>query len=63
MGLPEASLFVTVLVFIGGLVFHAGKLTARVDALEEWEHEARGDIKTVLGTVARIEGILKGRTD
>jgi hypothetical protein len=63
MGLPEASLFVTVLVFIGGLVFHAGKLTARVDALEEWEHEARVDIKDVLTTVARIEGLLKRGSD
>lgn len=63
MGLPEASLFVTILVFVGGLVFQAGKLTSRVEALEEWEHEARQDIKTLLNTAARIEGMLKRGVD
>lgn len=63
MSLPEASLIITILIFVGGLVFQAGKLSTRVEALEEWEREARTDVKALLATAARIEATLKRATD
>jgi hypothetical protein len=62
MGLPEASLFVTILIFVGGLIFQAGKQSNKIDNLEEWRRETRSDVQTILGALARLEGAIKEAT-
>lgn len=41
--IAEASL-VTIAIFLAGVIFHAGRLSGRVGALEGWRKEAREDV-------------------
>ena len=42
-----ATAFVTLAIFVAGVIYACGKLSARVDSLELWRSEVRGDIRAI----------------
>lgn len=46
-----SALFISVLV----LFYHAGRISARVDALESWQHRVRGDMHEISD---KLEGLV-----
>lgn len=54
----ESGVVVTVLIFLGGLVFQVGRLSHRVESIEEWRREAALDIKAIRSIADRIDAVL-----
>lgn len=53
------AIAVTVTIFIGGLVYHAGQATQRLLALEQWRAELRDDIRTLVEKLNHIESMIQ----
>ncbi len=65
-----AALAVTVLVFLGQIIFHMGRLTARVEALEKWRESMRADlheisdkIEAMVTELQTVHTLIEERTD
>lgn len=43
----DAATLIAVALFIVGIVYHAGRLSSRVERLEDWRSEVRDDLKTI----------------
>jgi hypothetical protein len=52
---------VTLLMFLAGVIFAGGRLSARVEALEEKYDELRDELKAIRATVDRIDGAIEHR--
>ena len=50
---------VTVLLFLAGVIYHAGKLAARVTSLEEWRKGIRQDMHEISDKLELISTELK----
>jgi hypothetical protein len=46
-GHMETGVAVTIAIFLLGVVYAAGRLSARVDHLEKWREEAIGDLAVI----------------
>lgn len=45
---------------IAGVIYAAGRLSARVDALEEWRRNMAGELSQIYGAIRRVESLVKG---
>ena len=52
--------YVTIALFLAGLIFAAGKLTARLESLESWRIEMKHTIDEVFNLLRRVERKLPG---
>jgi hypothetical protein len=50
-------------IFLIGVVFYGGRLTARVEQLELWRAELRGDLASIFKAIHRLERLIKGEED
>jgi hypothetical protein len=61
MGEPmNTALAVTIAIFAAGVIFGAGRLTSRVESLESWRAEVRGDLTQIRADIASILKLIKG---
>lgn len=56
---PAAGVVVAVLTFLGTLAFQMGRLSSRVDQLEESTRAAAGDLKAIRSVVDRVDAVLQ----
>lgn len=56
----ETAVQVSIAIFAAGVIYHSGRLSARVDALELWRSEIRADLAKLLEGIHRLEGLIKG---
>ena len=54
------SLVVSVVIFVIGVTFAAGRLSARVDALELWRGDVKRDIDGIFTSVRNLEKLIRG---
>jgi hypothetical protein len=52
---------VTLLIFLAGVIFAGGRLSSRVDALEEKWNETKDDVKAIRAAIDRIDGAIEHR--
>lgn len=57
--LANASV-VTLAIFLAGVIFHAGYLSARVGALEGWRKEAREDVLWIRQQLTELTSVYHG---
>jgi uncharacterized protein YoxC len=50
---------VAVVILCVTVIYHSGRLSARVDALEAWRAELRDDLKSIRATVDMIAAVFK----
>jgi hypothetical protein len=50
-------------IFVAGLIYHAGRMAARVDALEAWRLELRADFLQLRNSLEQIKGLIRGEDD
>lgn len=55
-----AALLITLALFVLGLAYHAGRVSMRVDKLEEWRGEMRTEVHEVFQALRRVERLIKG---
>lgn len=55
----EIGILVTVLLFLAGVIFNAGKMSARLDALEKWRETNWLDIKSISENLIQMSNKLK----
>lgn len=48
------ALEVTVAIFLAGIIFAAGRLTSRVESLEDWRGEVKGDLHRIRDGIDRL---------
>jgi len=51
----DAGAFVTLLIFIVAIIFHAGQLSARVEAIETWQRDLRDDLRTIRNSLEDLK--------
>jgi hypothetical protein len=51
----DAGAFVTLLLFIVAIIFHAGQLSARVEAIEMWQRDLRDDLRTIRNSLEDLK--------
>lgn len=56
-----AALFVTVFALLAGVIYNAGRVSARLDAIEQWRTETVADLKIIRGVVENISGAISAR--
>lgn len=56
----DSAVYVTIAIFMIGVIFHSGRLSARVDKLEEWRTEAREETHQIFEALRRLERLVKG---
>ena len=54
MGGPQITAIVTLCIFLAGLIFHAGRLTVRVDRLERDFEQQQADLKHSIGELSAM---------
>lgn len=50
-------------IFIAGLIYHAGQVTQRLAALEEWRRDVAADLKMIRDGISRLEIIMERRQE
>ncbi len=45
---------------IGGVIFAAGRLSARVDYLEAWRHDMAGELTAIHTAIRHVETMIRG---
>lgn len=50
---------VTLVLSLCGLMFHAGRVAARIDSLEAWRNEMRGTLDAVHAAIRRVEDLIR----
>lgn len=55
----EQGALVVFAIFLAGVIFHSGRLTARVDALEASRLETRGDLQEIRKFVEDVTGAIR----
>lgn len=48
-----------IVILCATVIYHSGRLSARVDALEAWRAELRDDLKNIKATVDMIAAMFK----
>lgn len=51
----ETGVLVTISIFVLGVVYHSGRLSVRVEHLEDWRRELSPIIKEIGESIANIE--------
>lgn len=57
----ELALQVTIGIFMAGIIFQSGRLSTRVDKLEEWRGEMRAQFEALHGHLLRLEDTMLRR--
>lgn len=52
--------FIVLSIFVAGAIFQSGRLTARVEGLEQWRAELLDEMREFRRDVARLVGFVKG---
>jgi hypothetical protein len=52
---------VTLLIFLAGVIFAGGRLSARVDELERKQNETHEDVRAIRAMLDRIDGAIEHR--
>lgn len=62
-GVPMTDLVlpISAALTIAGIIFQAGRLSSRVDALEKWRAEIHEDVKTIRALVENLSGAVSAR--
>lgn len=53
------GVIVTLTLFVAGCIFQAGKLTARVEALEQWRSEQREQMNQIFEAIRALERLIR----
>lgn len=56
----DALAATTLVSFIAGLVYSAGRLTQRVVALEQWRHEVRDELRDIKDGIEDVKKMIRG---
>lgn len=59
MSIEAGALLVTVMIFILGLTYHAGRQSMRLDKFDEWRTELKADIHGLFQSVRRLERLIQ----
>jgi hypothetical protein len=54
------GIFATILIALMTVTFHIGRLSARVDSLEQWRATLERQIDSVHGGIRHLEDLIKG---
>lgn len=57
----EAATYVTIALFMAGVIYHAGYLAARVAALELWRAEMKADFADIRHSLTELVTMAKNR--
>lgn len=60
MSAAQWSAIAALTICLLGAVFHAGQLSARLAAIEQWRLEMRADLLQIQATLRRLEVLLGG---
>jgi hypothetical protein len=55
----ETGVVVTLALFMSGVIFQMGRLTARVETVEAWRKEVREDLAWIRVQLVRIETLIQ----
>jgi hypothetical protein len=59
----STAVAVTLTLFAAGVIFAGGRLSARVDALERWRDEMRGEFRELRGGIDDVKRLIRGQRD
>lgn len=57
----EAATYVTIAMFMAGVIFTMGRVSARVEALESWRTELRGEIVDIRHSLGELLAMARNR--
>lgn len=57
----DVAATVTIAIFLAGVIYHAGRLSARLDNLESWRTDVCDDIRAIRGIVDNVAGAVTAR--
>ena len=55
----DRAVEVTIAIFIAGVVYYAGRLSARVDNLERWRAEMLHTLDKIHGAIRAVEQLIR----
>lgn len=56
----NVAIEVTVAIFMIGIIFGAGRLTARVESLENWRNEVRNSLNILHQEINHVAELIRG---
>ena len=50
----EFGVLVTIFIFLAGIIYHAGRMSARLDTLESWRNSMRNDMHEISDILGKL---------
>ncbi len=57
----DNAVVVTIAIFAAGVIYQAGRLTVRVEKLEQWREENLRELNTIHAALRHIESLITGQ--
>ncbi len=60
IGAIDAAATIAIAMFMAGVIYQAGRMSVRVEKLEEWRDEHERTHKDVVSALQRLENLIRG---